>query len=105
LIICNFPALDEHDQRVIEEVRTGKVKFKGSVSAMPGLPDSQEDVGGWEDYPKIHRPANWDFDGDGMPSEREAEHGFNPADGPQDDDGDGETNVEESLNGLVATQH
>ncbi len=105
---CNFPALDAHDQRVIEEVRTGKVKFKGSVSGMPGLPDSQDDVGGWDEYPEVHRPADWDSDGDGMPSAWEQEHGLNPADasdGPQDTDGDGETNVEEYLNGLVENHH
>ncbi len=103
---CNLPALDKHDQRVIEEVRTGRVKFKGSVSGIPGLPDSQADVGGWDEYPEVHRAADWDLDGDGMPSAWEQEHGFDPADsadGPQDADGDGVTNVEEYLNGLVAT--
>src|SRR5262249_53859403 len=40
---CNFPALDEHDTRVIAEVRGGTFKFKGSKTGLPGLPDSQED--------------------------------------------------------------
>ena len=77
---CNFPALDEHDQRVIAEVRDGTFKFKGSKTGLPGLPDSQDDVGGWEDYPEVHRPADWDTDHDGMPDEWEKAHGLNPSD-------------------------
>lgn len=102
---CNFPALDEHDRRVIEEVRTGTTTYKGSVTGYPGLPDSQTDVGGWENYPEVHRPADWDTDNDGMPSEWEAKLGLDPndpQDGAQDADGDGYTNLEEYLNDLVA---
>ena len=101
---CNFPALDEHDQRVIAEVRAGTFKFKGSKTGLPGLPDSQDDVGGWEDYPEVHRPAGWDTDHDGMPDEWEKAHGLNPgdaADGNQDMTGDGYTNLEKYLNSLV----
>jgi hypothetical protein len=102
---CNVPELDEHDRRVIEETRRGMTTFKGSITGYPGLPDSQEDVGGWEDYPEVHRPADWDTDGDGMPTAWEREHGFNPsdpADGALDSDGDGFTNLESYLNGIVA---
>ena len=53
---CNVPMLDDHDRRVIEETRAGTTTFKGSKSGLPGLPDSQEDVGGWEDYPKSTAP-------------------------------------------------
>jgi len=53
---CNFPALDEHDQRVIAEVRAGTFKFQGGKTGLPGLPDSQDDVGGWDDYPKFTAP-------------------------------------------------
>jgi hypothetical protein len=101
---CNFPALDEHDQRVIAEVRCGTFKFKGSKTGLPGLPDSQEDVGGWEDYPESHRPAGWDADHDGMPDVWEKAHGLNPADasdGNRDMTGDGYTNLEKYLNSLV----
>ncbi len=101
---CNVPTLDKHDQRVLEEVRTGKTTFKGSVSGLPGLPDTQEDVGGWDDYPEVHRPANWDADGDGMPGQWEVSHGLDPhdaSDGPADADGDGYTNLEDYLNSLV----
>ena len=101
---CNFPALDDHDKRIIAEVRSGKTQFKGSTTGLPGLPDSQDDVGGWENYPEVHRPADWDTDGDGMPDHWEKQFGLNPndpADGNQDLTGDGYTNLEKYLNHLV----
>lgn len=101
---CNLPALDDHDRRVIEEVRQGTFKYRGSKTSLPGLPDSQEDVGGWEDYPEVHRPASRDTDGDGMPDDWEKKVGLdpaNPADGNQDRDGDGYTNLEEYLGSLA----
>ena len=102
---CNVPTLDDHDKRVIEEVRKGTTTYKGGKSSLLGLPDTQEDVGGWEDYPEIHRPSGWDTDGDGMPDKWEMQNGFNPedpADGATDSDGDGYTNLEEYLNWLAA---
>lgn len=102
---CNVPMLDDHDKRVIAETRAGTTEFKGSKSGLPGLPDSQDDVGGWENYPEIHRPANWDTDGDGMPDKWESEKGFDPddpMDGTLDPDGDGYTNLENYLTWLVS---
>jgi hypothetical protein len=101
---CNVPALDEHDARVIREVREGTALYKGSKSGFPGLPDSQEDVGGWEEYPEIHRPAGWDTDRDGLPNLWETRKGLNPddpADGAVDPEGDGYTNLEDYLNWLA----
>jgi hypothetical protein len=101
---CNFPALDEHDQRIIAETRAGTAKFKGSKTGLPGLPDSQDDVGGWDNYPEVHRAADWDTDHDGMPDAWEKSHGLNPkdpADGNADLNGDGYTNLEKYLNSLV----
>jgi hypothetical protein len=101
---CNFPVLDDHDRRIIAEVRSGKTTFKGSRTGLPGLPDSQEDVGGWENYLEVHRPAGWDTDGDGMPDAWEKAHGLNPkdaTDGNKDLNGDGYTNLEKYLNALV----
>lgn len=101
---CNVPVLDDHDQRVIEETRTTTTTYKGSKSGLPGLPDSQKDVGGWEDYPEVHREANWDTDGDGMPNQWESEHGLDPQDGTDgavDRDGDGYTSLEDYLNWLA----
>jgi hypothetical protein len=100
---CNLPQLDEHDQRVIEETRSGTTTYTGSRSGKPGLPDSQEDVGGWEDYPEVHRPDDWDTDNDGMPNEWEQKHALDPnnvGDGTSDADEDGYTNLEEYLNGI-----
>ena len=101
---CNIPMLDDHDRRVIVETRTGTATFKGSKSGLPGLPDSQEDVGGWEDYPEIHWPADWDTDRDGLPNQWETRKGLDPADatdGAVDSDGDGYTNLEDYLNWLA----
>jgi len=103
---CNVPVLDDHDKRVIQETRTGTVTYKGSRSGLLGLPDTQADVGGWEDYPEVKRPTDWDTDGDGMPNHWEKEHDHDPhdpSDGPIDSDGDGYTNLEAYLNWLAET--
>ena len=96
--------LDEHDARVIAEVRSGSFKFKGSKTGLPGLPDSQDDVGGWENYPEAHRTVDWDTDGDGLPDDWEKRAGLNPksaADASVDRDSDGYPNLEEYLGSLV----
>mgnify|MGYP000886199573 CR=1 FL=1 len=101
---CNFPALDPHDQRILEETRKGTYKYKGSTTGLPGLPDSQDDVGGWDDYPVVHRPADWDTDRDGMPDAWELANGFDPkdpTDGAKPYRNTGYTNLEVYLNGLV----
>lgn len=101
---CNKPHLDDHDQRILKEVQTGMCQYRGSVTGLPGLPDSQEDVGGWESYPEVHRPASWDTDRDGIPDDWETAHQLNPnnaADGNDDRDGDGFTNLEEYLGTLA----
>ncbi|TWT29764.1 hypothetical protein KOR34_50820 [Posidoniimonas corsicana] len=105
---CNVPALDDHDKRVIAETRDGTATFTGSRSGLPGLPDSQEDVGGWDDYPEERRPADWDTDDDGIPNAWERNHGLDPndpADGAVDRNGDGYTNLEEYLNGLATSSN
>jgi hypothetical protein len=101
---CNVPVLDSHDRRVIEEVRKGTHTYQGSRTRIPGIIDSQEDVGGWEDYPVVRRPADWDTDHDGMPDVWESRRDLDPADptdGPADPDGDGYTDLEDYLNRLV----
>ena len=101
---CNFPMLDDHDTRIINETRNGTFTYRGSVTGRPGLPDNQEDVGGWEDYPEIHRPDDFDTDQDGMPDSWETANGLNPND-PEDRNGVGEggyTNLENYLNSMVS---
>ena len=85
---------DAVDERLIESIRnnTGKVI------------DSQDEVGGWDRYPSVARPLDFDTDGDGMPDEWERNFGLNPndpVDGNQDRDEDGFTNLEDYLNGLT----
>lgn len=83
---------DSVDDRILAGVkaRTGR------------LIDSQAQVGGW---PMLTGgPAPRDSDGDGMPDVWEKAHGLDPrnaADGAADRDGDGYTNLEDYLNGLV----
>jgi len=101
---CNVPMLDDHDTRVIAETRSGTVSYRGSRSSLAGLPDSQADVGGWEVYPEMHRPADWDTDRDGLPDAWEVERGLDPGsaeDAASDPDGDGYTCLEDYLNDLV----
>lgn len=86
---------DAVDVRVIADVRQRKGK----------LIDSPSEVGGW---PKLQgAPAPVDTDHDGMPDAWEKAHGLNPndpTDGAADPDGDGYTNLEAYLNGLVASR-
>lgn len=100
----NRPLLDEHDARVIRETRDGTYTYHGSVSGLPGLPDTQADVGGWEDYPTIARRADWDSDGDGLPDWWEKLHGTDPhsavgdfSDANADPDLDGNTALDDFL--------
>ena len=101
---CNYSSLDRHDARVVEEVRTGTFKYSGSKTGLPGLPDSQDDVGGWDNYPEEHRPDGWDTDHDGMPDHWEERAGLestDATDGNLDRDADGYTNLEEYLGWIV----
>ena len=105
---CNRPQYDEHDLRILEEVESRTARYRGSITGYPGLPDSQEDVGGWEDYPEVHRPAGWDTDGDGLPNWWEARRGLHPNSPAGDDsethadpDGNGYTNIEEYLHEMA----
>lgn len=106
---CNQPFLDDQDVRVVRETLNGTYAYSGSVSGKPGLPDSQNDVGGWENYFQQARPANWDSDHDGLPNWWEAVTGSD-ADSPPGDfsdsnadpDDDGYTALETYLNWMAA---
>jgi hypothetical protein len=105
---CNQPMMDDHDSRVIRETIDGSYTYSGSVSGSPGLPDSQNDVDGWEDYGDHTRPVGWDTDNDGLPNWWEVLKGLNshsPAndfsDSNGDPDGDEYTNLEDYLNWMA----
>ncbi|MBW8858918.1 MAG: pectate lyase, partial [Caulobacter sp.] len=85
-------ARDPIDARVVKSVRdrTGKII------------NSQKEVGGW--FTASSTAAPKDSDGDGMPDAWEKTRKLNPrdpSDASRDRDGDGYTNIEEYVNGLV----
>ncbi len=93
---------DAVDERIINEVRTGKAKYGATYGGgKKGIIDSQNDVGG---YPVLNSlPAPLDSDGDGIPDEWEIANGLNPN---MKKDGNfiapnGYTNLENYLNSLV----
>ena len=73
--------LDDHDVRVIQETLSGTYTYTGTgpYGGAPGLPNTQDDVGGWENYPEETRSAGFDSDGDGLPNWWEILHGTNPS--------------------------
>ncbi|MGW8314686.1 MAG: T9SS type A sorting domain-containing protein [Bacteroidales bacterium] len=102
------PLLDDHDIRVIRETLDSTFTFRGSYTNLPGIPDSEQDVGGWEAYPAMIRDENWDTDHDGMPDWWEKAHGLNPestqgdfSESNADPDLNGYTHLEEYLNWLA----
>ena len=85
---------DRVDERIIKNIVTGRGE----------LIDSQDEVGGWDNYSNLHRPNDWDTDRDGIPNVWETRNGLNPAnaaDRNKDMDGDGYTNLEQYINSLV----
>ncbi|MGC4070913.1 MAG: cadherin-like domain-containing protein [Nibricoccus sp.] len=101
---ANAPQLDDHDRRVIGETLKGTYTYKGSKTGLAGMPDTQDDVGGWENYPEVRRSETWDTDHDGLPDWWEKLHGTNPSspagnysDANADRDGNGFTDLEDYL--------
>jgi len=95
---CSLPKRDSIDARIIEEVRNGTATYGNGIISSPS------DVGGWPELKSTPVPA--DTDQDGMPDAWEKDKGLDPndaSDGPKDRDGDGYTNVEEYINGLVSS--
>ena len=96
---------DAIDKRIIEEIRTGTATYGETWrGGGKGIINSQTAAGGWPALASL--PAPRDDDHDGMPDTWELAHGLDaadPADGPQDRDRDGYTNLEEYLNSLVAS--
>ena len=102
---ANVPMLDDHDKRVIQETRDGTTHYKGSKTGLAGLPDTENDVGGYESYPTTTRAADWDTDHDGIPDAWEKSHGLNPSDAADGNKTNlskvGYTNLETYLNELA----
>ncbi|MDA3893764.1 MAG: T9SS type A sorting domain-containing protein [Salinivirgaceae bacterium] len=98
-----LPFRDEVDSRIIQETLMRKVTFGDTFGAGMGIIDSQESVGGWPELRSTTPPV--DADKDGMPDEWELQNNLNPNDAEDrngDANGDGYTNLENYLNGLVA---
>jgi hypothetical protein len=99
---ANLPALDTVDRRLLEDVRQRTFRFTGSKGKLPGIIDSQADVGGWPSYRSAEPPP--DSDHDGIPDAWERAHGLDPCD-PSDGatvrDAAGYTNLEVYLNALA----
>lgn len=98
---ANIPRLDAIDQRAIDDTRNRSATFKGSKTGLPGIPDSQTDVGGHLEY--RNGPAPADEDRDGMADWWERERGLDPAN-PDDRNVIGEagfTMLEHYLNWIV----
>ena len=96
LILANAgaisPTRDAVDVRIVKSVRDG----------IGRVIDSQDEVGGWPEL--AHGTPPVDTDHDGMPDAWEKSRGLDPndaRDGGLDRDGDGYTNIEEYLNGLI----
>ncbi|KAL0563878.1 hypothetical protein V5O48_018183 [Marasmius crinis-equi] len=63
---AQFPVLDDHDKRIINETKTNTTTYKGSTSGRPGLIDNEADVGGLESFPTTTRSSTWDANNDGI---------------------------------------
>jgi pectate lyase len=89
---ARVPSLDPVDQRVIHEIENGT----------GGIIDDPSQVGGWPRVAPGTPPP--DRDHDGMPNDWEQAMGFNPGwdDSARDANGNGYTNVEEYINGLIS---
>lgn len=99
---ANRPTLDEHDRRILREVAERTVSFTGSRGNLPGIIDTQADVGGW---PTLRSgPAPADGDGDGMADDWERSEGLDPADAADGNlirEGTDLTNLERYLDRLA----
>lgn len=69
---------DAVDARYAEEAKNGTATYKGSVTKLAGIIDSQDDVQGWPVL--TSKPKLADTDNDGMPDVWETANGLNPND-------------------------
>ena len=115
---ATLPKRDLVDQRITEQVRTGKINPLPNVklpetnfkhrrlpvdSYKQGIITDVSQVGG---YPEYKGTPHKDSDNDGMPDEYEIKKGLNPknaADASLDKDKNGYTNIEDYLNAVAAS--
>ncbi|WP_207535211.1 polysaccharide lyase [Desertivirga arenae] len=114
---ATLPKRDPVDERIIREVKTGKIEYSDNAkppvgaefikrrlpadSYKQGIISDISQVGG---YPEYKGTAYKDTDNDGIPDSWEMKHGLNPknaADAVADRNKDGYTNIEEYLNSVV----
>ena len=89
---------DEVDERITNEVRTGVSTYKGRLTQLQGLIDSQEDAGGWPEYKQTEAPT--DSNNDGIPDGWLEKNAAGKT--ASDLNADGYTFLEVYLNSLVA---
>ena len=100
------PGRDDIDLRIVSEVQQGDVSYYGSIGGLPGIIDSQDDVGGYPVYQ--NGPVPVDTDKDGLPDWVEVLFNTN-INSAQDDfsdtfsdpDGDGYTYMDQYLEYLA----
>jgi hypothetical protein len=114
---ATLPKRDPVDSRIIEQAKTGKIKYMENVklpetqfqhrrlpidSYKQGIITDISQVGG---YPEYKGTPYKDTDNDGMPDEWETKNGLNPssaADATLDKNKNGYTNIEEYLNSIAS---
>lgn len=113
---ATLPKRDIVDERIIKQVRTGKIEVKDGLentigaayikrrlpadSYKKGIITHPDQVGG---YPVYKGKAYKDSDNDGIPDAWEKKFGLNPndaSDANKDSNGDGYTNIEKYFNGI-----
>lgn len=113
---ATIPKRDMVDERIIKQVRTGKIEVKDGLenaigkdfikrrlpadSYKKGIITHPDQVGG---YPVYKGKAYKDSDNDGIPDAWEKKNGLNPndpSDANKDANGDGYTNIEKYFNGI-----
>lgn len=72
---------DVVERRIVDDVKSGRPKYRGQSAGKQGIIDSQADADGWPAYAPATPVA--DNDHDGMADEWERVHGLNPSD-PED---------------------
>lgn len=113
---ANIPRRDIVDQRIVEQVRTGRVHYDPAADQIDfyqfkyrrlpkdsykyGIITDIRQVGG---FPEYKGTPYTDSDKDGMPDAWEKKYGLNPndaSDAVKDMNGDGYTNIEKYINGI-----